>query len=301
MKAPTRTLLASGLTLSLALLTAFPSTALAAHFPPLGSSSQVQHLPGKFVWADLFTTNPTASIGFYTSVFGWTAETSIEDGRSRTLFLNSGHPVAGLVTRPRSHSDAPSRWIGYIAVNNLETALRQAVKAGGSLRGPTRVVPDRGQQAIILDPEASVVGLVQSSTGEPEDREPQAGEWNWFQLLQRNPKAGAAFYAEVFGYEVAPDERPGKPDHYFLSSGGQTRAGVGPLPVRVDPQSGWLGIVRVDNLDATLAKALAHGGKLLVKPRDTASGNRFALLVDSTDGVVGVIEYASDKSPSTTP
>src|SRR5665213_2718128 len=92
-------------------------SARAESFPPLHTPPSTEHNPGKFVWADLFTTDPTAATDFYTKVFGWTSTTLFQKGRTYTVFSNNGHPVAGLVPRSTSKAKRPSRWIGYIAVN----------------------------------------------------------------------------------------------------------------------------------------------------------------------------------------
>jgi hypothetical protein len=75
-----------------------------------------EHRPGKFVWADLFTTDPVAAAKFYTGLFGWTTNLITQNGKTYTVFSNGSRPVAGLVPRPPSSTKRPSRWIGYIAV-----------------------------------------------------------------------------------------------------------------------------------------------------------------------------------------
>lgn len=55
------------------LLGALASASRAEPFPPLNAPVSAEHIPGKFVWADLFTTDPVAATKFYTGLFGWTA------------------------------------------------------------------------------------------------------------------------------------------------------------------------------------------------------------------------------------
>jgi hypothetical protein len=58
------------------------SARAAAPFQPLNSPATREHRPGKFVWADLFTTDPVAAAKFYTGLFGWTTNLITQNGRS---------------------------------------------------------------------------------------------------------------------------------------------------------------------------------------------------------------------------
>jgi hypothetical protein len=52
-----------------------PASARAAAFQPLSSPATMAHRPGKFIWADRFTTDPVAATKFHRGRFGWTAST----------------------------------------------------------------------------------------------------------------------------------------------------------------------------------------------------------------------------------
>jgi predicted enzyme related to lactoylglutathione lyase len=205
--------------------------------------------------------------------------------------------------RQRSPSAAPhaARWINYIAVTDIAAALAIVTKAGGEVRAPAREFPQIGSQAIIRDNEGSPVGLLQSTSGDSADDEPVPGNWNWFHLAVKNPQAAAGFYRQVFNYEVAPDARTEKKNELLLSSGAFNRGGVSVLPDREDAKPGWLGVIRVTNLDETLARVPALGGEVIVAPHDAAFGSRFAVIVDPTGGTVGVVEYVNNANPVNRP
>ena len=151
-------------------------------FQPLHRPATGQQHPGKFIWADLLTTDPVAAAKFYTGLFGWTANTIEQHGRSYTVFSNGSRPVAGLAQRHTANANRPSRWIGYVAVADIKSTLALVATAGGKVRAPARDFPDRGVQAIIADPEGASLGLLQSASGDSADDEPLAGDWNWFEL-----------------------------------------------------------------------------------------------------------------------
>lgn len=272
-----------------------------ATFQPLNSPATAIHCPGKFVWADLFTTDPAAATKFYCGLFGWTANTIAQSGRTYTVFSNGSRPVAGLAPRPLSRANRPSRWIGYIAVTDMTATLKLVTKAGGLVRAGARDFPQRGVQAIVADNEGSTVGLLQSSSGESADDEPKVGDFNWFELFVEQPQIVSDFYRQVINYDVAPDLRTERKNDFVLSSVGLARAGVAPIPDREDAKPGWLGVVRVANLDEALARAAKLGGEVVMTPREAAFGSRFAIVADSTGGTLGLVEYMDNANPANRP
>jgi predicted enzyme related to lactoylglutathione lyase len=267
-------------------------------FQPLNSPATKDHLPGKFVWADLFTTDPVAATKFYSGLFGWTANKIEQNGKAYTVFSNGSRPVAGLAPRPPSNTKRLSRWIGYVAVTNIKSTLALVAKAGGQVRAPALDFPERGFQAIIADIEGCPIGLLQSSSGDAADSEPKPGDWNWFELYVKQPKAVAAFYGQILDYKVTPDTLTDRKDDYLLTSNGHTRGGVAPLPDTDDAKADWLGVVRVENMDETIARLPALGGEVLLAPRPAAYGSRFAIIADSTGGTIGLVEYVDNANPA---
>jgi predicted enzyme related to lactoylglutathione lyase len=279
----------------------FPAPARAAHFPPLNQPATKQLFPGKFIWADLFTSEPETAAAFYCSLFGWTAAPIEQSDKSYIILSNGGQPVAGIVLRSPGTAKRPGLWIGYIAVANAKATLTAVEAAGGTIRAPAHKFPNRGVQAILTESEGSVVGILQSSSGDPADDEPKTGEWNWFELFSQKPQAAADFYGRAFGYEVHADMRADKTGHLVLSSGGRARAGIAPLPASADSQPGWLGCVRVTDIEATTARVVAMGGVILVAPRPAALGSRFAAISDPTGGTVGLVQYVDNANPADRP
>ncbi|HXB02077.1 MAG TPA: VOC family protein [Opitutaceae bacterium] len=279
----------------------FATSARAAPFPPLNDPATKETHPGKFVWAELFTNDSAAATKFYSGVFGWTALTLAQNGVSYTVLSNGNHPVAGLRQRSSSASPHASRWINYIAVTDIASSLSLVAKAGGEVRAPAREFPQIGTQAIITDNEGSPVGLLQSSSGDSADDEPTPGDWNWFHLLAKDPPTAAVFYRQVFNYNVTLDARTEKKSQLLFSSDELNRGGVSVLPDRAGAEPGWLGVIRVDNLDATLARVQTLGGEIVVAPHDAAFGSRFAMIADPTGGIVGVVEYENNANPVNRP
>jgi len=273
----------------------------AADFPPLNTPATGESHPGKFVWAELFTVDPDAASKFYMGVFGWTGDTVDHHFVDYTVLMNGNRPVAGVRKRSAPTGKHISRWIHYIAVTDLAASLAMAKKAGGEVVAPARKFPHIGSQAIITDPEGSPVGLLQSTSGDSADNEPAPGEWNWVHLFVKTPSAASDFYRQVFNYDVAPDSRPGKSAEVLLSSTGFNRGGISVLENHEDAKPGWLGVIRVANLDETLAKVPTLGGEVMVAPHEAALGSRSAIIADPTGGTVGVVEYINNANPVNRP
>ncbi len=293
--------LATALSLATTLGIASSTSAGAATFPALNDPGSGEAHPGKFVWAELFTSDSAAATKFYTGVFAWTATTLEMHGAAYTVFSNGSHPVAGLRQRNSTAPGHPSRWIHYISVADIESAASIVAKAGGELRAHARKFPKMGLLAIATDSEGSPFGLLQSSSGDSADNEPAAGDWNWCHLFVKDPVASADFYRKVFKYDVSPDARKGSGSELILSSGAVNRAGVSMLPLREDAKPGWLGVVRVANLDDTLSRVPTLGGEVMVPPHDAAFGSRFAVIADPTGGTVGVVQYIDNANPANRP
>jgi len=279
-----------------------------AALPALNNPSSQTTSPGKFEWADLFTGDLDSAEQFYTGLFAWTASDATDpksyknpkDGHKREYVVLSanGVPLAGLVQRegPVSKSEHPARWVGYLGVSDLAASLKAVKAAGGKVASPEHRVPDRGRQAIVIDPEESVVGLLQSSSGDLADHESQAGQWLWFELYSKTPKMAGTFYQQAFNYQVSPDAQAGKPGHFLLAMGGQNRAGISPLPAP-EASPDWIGFIRVDDLDAKVAKVTSLGGAVIVAPEAAEMDSRFALVSDPTGGVFGLVQFENSTHP----
>jgi uncharacterized protein len=278
------------------------STAHAAPFPAINTTSNETHLPGKLVWADLFTSEPDAASKFYCGLLGWTATSIDQKGKAYTIFMNNGVAVAGLAPHSLAKESHPSRWIGYISTADIKATVAAVKSDGGVLHAPIKKFPDRGHQAIVADNEGNPIGLLQSSSGDPADADTAPGAWNWFEVYVKDTQAAANFYHQALGYDMAPETRSDRKSDFVLSSNGAPRGGIAPIPSDVTGATpSWLGIIRVADLDKTLDKVSGLGGEVLLKPHTVEFGSRFAIILDPTGGTVGLVEYIESANPAKSP
>lgn len=117
------------------------------------------------------------------------------------------------------------------------------------------------------------------------DRAPE-GAPCWIDLFTSDPDASRAFYADLFGWasEVGGEEYGG---YTTFTRDGVPVAGA----MANDGTSGtpdlWSVYLATADLDATAARATAHGGQVMVPPMDVGDLGRMAVLVDAGGAAVG--------------
>jgi predicted enzyme related to lactoylglutathione lyase len=261
--------------------------------PPLTDPATDAHLPGKFVWADIFSSDVAGTRRFYGSLFGWDWRwISDRPGRRYGIFINDGAAVAGLahVEAPDGH-DTYARWVHYISVEDVGEAAAGAEARGGRVMLPAHAVAERGEFAVLADAQDAPFGVMRSSSGDPEDFRAAIGEWLWAGLAARDAAGAAEFYASLFGYEVFPREDESGLADYVLARGGHSRAAIAQLGPDADAAATWIGYVRVADLAATLAEARALGGVVLYETAVGSSGGELAVVEDPFGALIGLIRW----------
>ena len=267
-----------------------------AHFelPPLTNPAAQEHHEGKPIWAELVTPDLAGAKRFYGVLFGWTFQ-DIHAGRiDYSVARVNGVPVAGLVQRPRPPGrQSQPAWLTFLSVTDV-TAAARAIKANGGkqLRSP-HAYRERGRQAVYVDPQGAMFAIMNSRSGDPPDAPVAPGEWTWSALVTRDPGTDAAFYQDVFGYEVFDASEAGESDfdHLVLASEDTARASINPLPGSAPTHPQWVDFVRVTDIATAAAKATQLGGRVLVEPRRDRHGGRVALIADPTGARVGLLEW----------
>ncbi len=268
------------------------------HLPPLNQNATTLQLPGKFVWADLFSTDMAAARAFYVGLFGWDWRSVSDEPRPYGMFYKDGIAVGGLANRePPKDGQAHGTWVHYASVPDVAAAESAFLERGGQSLLPQRAMPDRGEFAILADPDGAIVGVMRSSSGDPDDFQADIGEFMWYELFTRDLLPSAEFYQTVFGYDIYQrDDSPEIVD-YILSAGGYARAGVGALPQDSESVPTWLGYVRVENVAETVDKALALGGKVLLAPNPDTLGGNLAIIADPEGTPVGLLRWTYAEAP----
>lgn len=104
------------------------------------------------------------------------------------------------------------------------------------------------------------------------------GDWIWYELITPDPDGAGQFYADVIGWTVG--DQPGYREI-------ETPEGhVGGMLTLSDDMAahgarpGWVGYVKVDDVDAAVSGIEQDDGRVLMPPRDLAEAGRFAMVAD---------------------
>jgi len=104
----------------------------------------------------------------------------------------------------------------------------------------------------------------------------------WYELMTGDVAGAAAFYADLVGWQAEDSGMPGV--EYTLLKVGQARtAGLMALPAElaaIGMPACWRGYVAVDDVDASEARLLQLGGKVLRPASDIPGVGRFASVAD---------------------
>lgn len=172
----------------------------------------------------------------------------------------------------------------------MKETHEELLKSGAQVVVGPVMVDGRGEIGIYVAPDAAVFGIIDSSTGDPEERGAGINDWVWIVLWSTDTRAAADFY-EFLGYDVQDNWTTENEDDLLLVDGEIARAGL----VRgheSQTKSIWLPYVRVSSLEQTINLANAQGGKHHILEGDDHSAEKIALISDPTGGLVAIFEAA---------
>ncbi len=121
-----------------------------------------------FIWHELMSRDPDGSERFYQAVAGLRVRRLGDEPGAYRLLLAGDRPIGGLTGR-RPDSDVwPSggpagHWVGYLASNDVDAAVRRAEALGGSVVLGPLDIPGTGRVAVLRDPDEAAFGLFQPS------------------------------------------------------------------------------------------------------------------------------------------
>jgi uncharacterized protein len=268
-----------------------------APLPPLVQPPSGEHHVGKVIWVDLVTPNLTAAKHFYAGLFGWTFSEIHTRTTDYALAMLGGHPVCGIIQRaaPAGEHRQPA-WLTFIAVSDVDATKQLVVEHGGQVLFAPHAYPQRGRQAVFADPQGAVFAALASTSGDPPDVLAAPGEWIWSSLIAQDPGADAAFYQNLFGYEVFDSPHDDGSEHLILSTEDYARASVNALPETGRHHPHWLNFVRVLDTMQMTTTVTQLGGRVLVEPRVDRHGGKVAVVADPSGAPFGLLEWPQSES-----
>ncbi len=119
------------------------------------------------------------------------------------------------------------------------------------------------------------------------------GALSWSELTTADPKAAVAFYGALFGW-TAKDMGADMGGYHVVSVGDTQVAGIMSNPPGAPPMPpAWGCYVTVSDVEASVARCDALGGKTLVPPMDVPTVGRMAVIQDPQGATLSLMQYAA--------
>jgi predicted enzyme related to lactoylglutathione lyase len=117
--------------------------------------------PNALCWSELWTSDKTKAIDFYTKLFGWTTKASVDSPMDYTEISNQGQPMGGILPIMKEWGNVPPAWLPYFMVNNCDATVAKVNQLGGSTKMPPTDIPKVGRFAVVADPQSAVFQIIQ--------------------------------------------------------------------------------------------------------------------------------------------
>ncbi|MCU0968275.1 MAG: VOC family protein [Rubrivivax sp.] len=118
------------------------------------------------------------------------------------------------------------------------------------------------------------------------------GAFSWSELMTPDPAAAAAFYGQLFGWTVDQMDM-GTGPYRVVKAGEAAVGGIMGMPPDAGPMPPtWGCYVTVADVDETLARCTALGGRTLMPPMTVPGVGRMAVIQDPQGAVLSVITYS---------
>jgi predicted enzyme related to lactoylglutathione lyase len=233
---------------------------------------------------DLRTTDPDAARSFYSEVVGLDFSEAPPSEEPSMLGVWLLHEQA----RARG---APPHWLGQLGVTDVEATVRRLLELGSERLGATVRANDGTEFTTLRDPSGAVVALREST------RRPRRVPVAWHHLHTLDLDRAWAVYSELFGWTQAQTidvaDTVGANRIFAWEASGQSvgsMANTARLP-GVHPH--WLFFFPVADLEASLAKVRAKGGRVVAGSAVLPNGDRLGSCEDPQGAAFGLHQATS--------
>jgi len=242
------------------------------------TGSLAPHQIGMVPWYTYGSTDTAKGRDFYQQLFGWTVEQSPEpEMAEHPMFAADGVPFADIAPMPTS---VPSHWATYVVVEDVDATLNRVLELGGKILQPAIDLPMIGRMACLQDPWGAAIWAYTPSEattlnwamGDAE------GRICWHELMAVDARKAAAFYGEIFGWNV---QHQPQMNLLMIHVGERPIGHIMDIPTSAQGMpSAWFLYVLASDLESTSQKATTLGAKLLMPKTEVPNTGWFCLLQD---------------------
>ncbi|GAB3270074.1 VOC family protein [Parahaliea aestuarii] len=246
---------------------------------------------GEFIWYELCAADADRAQQFYSEVLGWDIADSQTPGMDYRIVHavdeESGErtPIGAVMPLSAEMTAAGARpvWLGYIAVDDVDSSVASITARGGSVHMPATDIPEVGRIAMVTDPQGVPFYLMRGIQEAPSEAFasecPRVGHCAWNELMTADPEGAKDFYFGEFGWTKDGEMPIGPLGVYeFIRHNGVIGA-VMRKPEEA-PGSLWNFYFRVKDIDAAIATVGACGGNILQGPDEIPGGDFTVLGLD---------------------
>jgi hypothetical protein len=247
---------------------------------------------GKFVWYDQMSNDLKGSEAFYAKVIGWDIGANAMNEQNYSILKAGDAMVGGLMPIPQDAKamGAEPTWMGYIAVDDVDSYASKVKAAGGAIyRDPTNI-PDVGRFAVAADPGGAAFMLFKGQGEAAPVRDPsKPGNFCWHELRAGNGEAAFAFYSGLFGWTKGEAMDMGAMGVYQIFKIDGAMAGGMMTKSAETPRPYWLYYINVDAADAAVARVKSAGGSVVNGPMQVPGGQWAVQARDPQGATFGMI------------
>jgi predicted enzyme related to lactoylglutathione lyase len=239
-----------------------------------------------FFWFDVMTKDVAASMKFYSSFTGWTAQ---EFMGGAYHVINAGPVGLGgfMSNKPQEPGkpESPQMWLGYVHVSDVDATVKRAEKLGAKTIAPPQDIPTVGRFSVLADPQGA--GFAVFKPTPPDGSKPTPGMSNepgricWAELYTSDHKKAWTFYSELFNWKHTESMDMKEMGTYamFNFGSGDSKSTGGMMNATHAPPH-WMYYITVKDTDAAAKQVTAAGGKIINGPMDVPGGTRIAQCMD---------------------
>lgn len=125
--------------------------------------------PNTLGWTQLNAKDTGVAKKFYTELIGWKVQDdempAAMGGGSYTTFLKADGPAGGMMAMPPMAAGAPSHWLPYFSVTNVDASTTKATSLGATAYVPPTDIPGTGRFSVLADPQGATFALITFTKG----------------------------------------------------------------------------------------------------------------------------------------
>lgn len=254
---------------------------------------------GSFIWYELITPDPDGARRFYDAVVGWTVEaTSAFPNGYRMIGRADGRNAGGILplTAEMRAQGAGPIWLGYVAVDDVDSTLAAMRTDGAQAPMPAFDIPGIGRVALVADPQGAPIYIMRAQPPAGQDdatsdvfSADEAQHVRWNELSTTDPDGAIAFYRRHFGWTQEGSMPMGElGDYRFIQAHGVGIGAVMPKMPQV-PASMWSYYIGVDDIDRATDAVTAGGGAILNGPMEIPGGEFALNAIDPQGAAFGLV------------